>query len=838
MTGRKIKIKEDFIVICKNCGVEVKDGVKFCPSCGYKVVPPVEAAPEAPKAGVCSGCGAELKPGVKFCPKCGKKTDENAAASVPAPAPVPVPVPAPVPAPSAKPEEKAEPEAKQEPAEEKKPEPAAQEETITCSCGNQLKPGAKFCPKCGSKVGEKAESKPTEEEKKPEPAAQEETITCSCGNQLKPGAKFCPKCGSKVGEKAEGTPAAEEKKPESSAQEETITCSCGNQLKPGAKFCPKCGNPVGGAAAPAIVSANSNTAPIPAVAANGVAAPAAAVKKPLDKKVVAIIGAAAAVLIVIIVIIVIIANATPKIRLADYVKVEYNGYNGYGTVSAEFDSDKFRSDWEGKLKYTSGTPGEIKSVLEFYEDPTEMVLYNVKYDYSFDKSSELKNGDKIKLKWSIGSDKSYIEKFVKVELDDSETEFTVSELQEIGSFDPFDGFTVKYTGFNGNGKPDYTAKYSLSYNFDQEEGLKNGDTVHVTVSAPYGDDLAKYCANNIGSVPSTTGKDFKVEGLSEMESFDPFEGVEVVFEGVSPEGKAEIENNSNKNLRYELDKTEGLKDGDKVTVTVTAPYGEDLDKYCADEYQAKPNASTKEYTVSGLGTYLSKLEDIDEDTLATLKSESEDTIKSNITDSGETLDKVEYQGMILLNLKDGKESRDPWSASGDHDHMLHVVYKVTVTCENYDKKKIPFTFWTTCRFNDIKKLEDGTCKVDTSEVIIPDEYISVPDSSFSYQGFDGYANLFAKLVTAKISDYTYETDVNKTQPGSGSETSKQESSEASKQESSEASAEESAEASKQETSAESSEESKQETSAEGSEAGKQESSKQESSAEESSKKAA
>ena len=790
-------------MICKNCGAEVKDGVKFCPSCGYKVVPPVQAAPEA---GVCSDCGAKLKPGVKFCPSCGKKTSENGSdpqQSAPVPAPVPAPAPASTPAPAPVPEvkpEKTEPESKQEPA-------AVQEETA---------------------------------------AAQDNSLICSCGTQLKPGAKFCPKCGSKVGEKAETKPAEAEKKPESAAEDKSVICSCGNKLKPGAKFCPKCGNAVGNTSNQAAVSANSDTAPIPNIApVNGAAVPAAAaVKKPLDKKVIAIIGAAAAVLIVIIIVIVIIANATPKLRLADYIKVEYNGYNGYGTINAEFDSDKFRNDWEGKLKYT-GNSGEIGAVLDNYSNPTDLVLYNVKYTYSFDKSSELKNGDKIKLKWNLGSDKEYIQKFVKIELDDSETEYTVSELQEIGSFDPFDGFSVKYTGYNGNGKPDYTAKYSLSYNFDKVEGLKNGDTIHVTVSAPYGDDLAKYCANNIGSVPSTTGKDFKVEGLKDMEGFDPFEGIEVVFEGVSPEGKAQIQNNSNKNLRFELDKTEGLKDGDKVTVTVTAPYGEDLEKYCADEYQAKPNASTKEYTVSGLGTYLSKLEDVDDDTLATLKKESEDTIKSNITDSGETLDKVEYQGMILLNLKDGKESRNPWSASSDHDHMLHVVYKVTVTCENYDKKKIPFTFWTTCRFNDIKKLEDGTCKVDTSEVIIADEYISVPDSSFSYKGFDGYANLFAKLVTAKISDYTYETDVNKTQPGSGSETSKQESSAESSEASKQESSAESSEASKQEASAESSEESKQETSAESSEASKQETSaessdasKQESSAEESSKKAA
>ena len=58
--------------------------------------------------------------------------------------------------------------------------------------------------------------------------------TCSrCGAELKPGAKFCTKCGQPVG--------APQMKSESVA-----TCSkCGAVLKPGAKFCTKCGTPVG-----------------------------------------------------------------------------------------------------------------------------------------------------------------------------------------------------------------------------------------------------------------------------------------------------------------------------------------------------------------------------------------------------------------------------------------------------------------------------------------------------------------------------------------------------------------------------------------------------------------
>lgn len=52
-------------------------------------------------------------------------------------------------------------------------------------CGNELKDGTKFCPKCGTAV----DQIPKEEEKK---------LCTGCGAELKPGAKFCPKCGTPV----------------------------------------------------------------------------------------------------------------------------------------------------------------------------------------------------------------------------------------------------------------------------------------------------------------------------------------------------------------------------------------------------------------------------------------------------------------------------------------------------------------------------------------------------------------------------------------------------------------------------------------------------------------
>ena len=95
------------------------------------------------------------------------------------------------------------------------------------NCGNELKPGQKFCTKCGTPVVAAAA------------ATESNTIgaTCrNCGNALKPGQKFCTKCGSPV--------VADEVK-SAPQQVEGIQCpSCGRALKPGQKFCTGCGAPI------------------------------------------------------------------------------------------------------------------------------------------------------------------------------------------------------------------------------------------------------------------------------------------------------------------------------------------------------------------------------------------------------------------------------------------------------------------------------------------------------------------------------------------------------------------------------------------------------------------
>lgn len=61
---------------CANCGAELAETARFCPTCGTKVEEPAPEVIEAEVVpSVCPQCGAELEPDAKFCTQCGGKTD-------------------------------------------------------------------------------------------------------------------------------------------------------------------------------------------------------------------------------------------------------------------------------------------------------------------------------------------------------------------------------------------------------------------------------------------------------------------------------------------------------------------------------------------------------------------------------------------------------------------------------------------------------------------------------------------------------------------------------------------------------------------------------------------
>ena len=465
--------------------------------------------------------------------------------------------------------------------------------------------------------------------------------------------------------------------------------------------------------------------------------------------------AIAAAMLVITVILVTTGRDNIKLELSDYIVIEYNGFNGFGELDAHFDSVRFRSDCENKLPDSSSDPSGAGNKTINPSSLADLIINNVNDKYSFSKTSGLKNGDTVKLRWDISAADNSIQTLAASGISISGRNYTVEKLTDTSITDPFSDLTLSYTGFNGNGTLEFNSRYPLIYTFDKTDNLKNGDIIHVTISAPYGNDLQDYCLNTIGSVLTATESSFTVSGLPELKSFDPFSDVSVHFYGVSGEGTASSEYKGDMDLRYTLNRDEGLSEGETVTVTVEAPFGYGLNEYCEKKYGLRAETTMKQFTVTGLGTYLTKLSDIDEITMKHLFDESEKAIGQELADMQS---KTEYQGMILMTLKNGQPSRNSWLTSDDQDHMLFLVYKVTAQYSSGGKNK-SFTYWTSCRFNNVMKLKNGTLKVNTDDLILPVNKVTPSGSSQKLSGFNDYSSLYNSQVKSKLGFYTVQSSV-------------------------------------------------------------------------------
>lgn len=314
-------------------------------------------------------------------------------------------------------------------------------------------------------------------------------------------------------------------------------------------------------------------------------------------------------------------------------------------------------------------------------------------------------------------------------------------------------------------KPAKVPSYSIlesavKYTIEPDEGLKNGDT--VTVTAEINEDIiADYDFKLVGE-PQT----YTVSGLDEVKEFDPFEGITVTFEGIAPNASAVVKDiPGDMSLKYVFDKSSGLSNGDTVTLSVETYSGTELEQYCLS-YGKVPTASSKTYTVEGLASYASKLEDIPDDTIAKMDSQAQDILKAYAAANWAKESKLTDMNLIgyyFLAPKDG--------LSGSTNNYLYLVYKnsmyigknsndVTVGDVSY--------YYYTC-FSDIMLMEDGTCSVNLTNYSTPSEdckfeyeYEGFFGNSTGYYHTNGYKDLdsmFSDCVTTKIDKYTYENTV-------------------------------------------------------------------------------
>ena len=543
--------------------------------------------------------------------------------------------------------------------------------------------------------------------------------------------------------------------------------NCGQQNQDDARFCVSCGSKMEVTQAPEAEPVKTeSTAAVNHVERAGSEKPQMNIPPAVGKAGIGIVA-----LIVLLVVIFKVAGCgKTKVDLNDYLSISVAGTDTVGTASYSFDSnglfmklaetigvkDEDAADPYYLLNSLTSGSKKWKKLSDLYS------MMDSTFQGSLDKTTDLSNGDKIVFEWNNNKDQmEQIEKDFKVSFSCKEMKKDVEGLAKIQEFDPFEDVEVKFSGYAPNGTAEiqnnseynYETPY-LDFELDKRDGLSNGDKVTVSVANTAGDEdtFRENCIRDWGVAPSAVTKEYTVEGLDEMEDYDPFEHIIVSFSGTSPDTTINITNNTGiEDLEFEADKYEKLKLGDTVTVTAKGYYDEDPAELCA--YEGKNlTVTSKEYTVENVPKYADQLSEIPQDMLDKMDQNAQDKLNAyaaNNWSDEERLVGISLEGEYFLYVKDGADTYDYWSGESTYN-KLFLVYKVSVEADGK-----PYEYYYYSRFSNIIIMEDGTCSLDMSAIATPDDTISV-DGYYYYHGYADLDTLKYKTVTANLDNYTYE----------------------------------------------------------------------------------
>lgn len=300
---------------------------------------------------------------------------------------------------------------------------------------------------------------------------------------------------------------------------------------------------------------------------------------------------------------------------------------------------------------------------------------------------------------------------------------------------------------------------------DQSDSLSNGDVVTYKWSCD--DD---YALETYGYKLKYEDVEYTVEGLEEAATFDPFDGIEVTFEGIAPNGSADVngeaKNKVAQDFRYDIDKYNGLSNGDTVTLTVSMYYDDPVE-YCINNYGLIPSPLEKTYTVEGLDSYIRSLSDVSEDSLKEMQSQAEDIYNANVAQNwgdGETLKSLTYIGSYLLT---NKNPDDYWGS----DNALYLVYRAQVN--NYYSNdgdtynEINNIYWYTM-YTNLLVNPDGVTTVDVSSYHNPSDRVTIDTGissgwwstkSWYYYGYSTLDELYKSVVASNADSYNHEENI-------------------------------------------------------------------------------
>lgn len=301
---------------------------------------------------------------------------------------------------------------------------------------------------------------------------------------------------------------------------------------------------------------------------------------------------------------------------------------------------------------------------------------------------------------------------------------------------------------------------------DKTKNLSNGDVVTYTW-----DDNSDEAEEAFGVKVKYTDITYTVSGLASVNTFDAFDGVDVEFSGISPDGRATVNSLPTaaeaQGLYYTLDENSALSNGDTVTLTVHSNRDDFSD--CIDKYGAMPQATEKTFTVEGLNEYVTSAETLSDSVLVSLQNQAEDVFKSYAAQrfsNGQTFKGMTYLGNYILTPK----NKDSW---GDKDRIV-LAYQVTVhhdyTSELNTTYDADDSFFWYITFNNVSKDANGNIASGLNDYDTPTTFVKIDSGvqkySFSsstktweYYGYASLDSLYNAAVNQYVENYNHQDNV-------------------------------------------------------------------------------
>ena len=319
------------------------------------------------------------------------------------------------------------------------------------------------------------------------------------------------------------------------------------------------------------------------------------------------------------------------------------------------------------------------------------------------------------------------------------------------------------------GETSLVVTYCADGSADKTRNLSNGDVVTYTWDG-VNEQTKKEAEELFGVKIKCSDVTYKVSGLTAVNTFDAFDGVEVEFNGISPDGSATVNTlptaEAAKGLYYTLDEQYNLANGDTVTVTVHSNRDDFSD--CIEKYGAIPAATEKTYTVEGLNEYVTDSDGLTDSVLVSLQNQAEDVLNAYIAKSWDsecvTLKGMSYLGYYILTPK----NKDNY---GVYQDVIILPYQVTSHNHFEDDKGQVYdadvSYYWYIAFRNVSKDADGNIAGGLDDYYTANASFDVKtglddgwwEKYWSYDGYQTLDELYSNAVTRNVEDYNHQDNV-------------------------------------------------------------------------------